>query len=63
MKFDDMVPSPDEIEVLSLEEFSFAIPDVIEGTTMPLDDEFGDPPSRNPLPKSVSPPQHRSKVG
>ena len=30
---------------------------------MPLDDDLRDPPSRNPLPKSVSPPQHRCKVG
>ena len=63
MKFDDIVPSPDEIEALYLEEFSFAIPDIIEGNTMTSDDDLGDPPSRNPLPKSVSPPQHRCKVG
>ena len=63
IKFDDMVPLPDEIEALSLKEFSFAILDVIEGPIMPSDDDFEDPPSRNPLPKVVSPSQHRSKFG
>ena len=63
MKFDDIVPSLDEIETFSLEDFSVAIPDVVEDTAMPLDDDYGDPLGRNPLPKAVSPPQHRSKVG
>ena len=52
MKFDDMVPSQDEIEALFLEDFSFAIHVVIEGTVMPSDDDLGDPPSKNPHPKS-----------
>ena len=63
MKFHDMVPLSDEIEALSLEEFSFTIPDVIKGHGMPSNDDFEDPPSRNPVPKAVSPPQHRSKFG
>ena len=63
MKFDDMVHFPDEIEALSLEEFSFTILDLIEGTGMPSDDDFRDPPSRNPLPKAVLPLQDRSKFG
>ena len=63
MKFDDIVLSPNELQALFLEEFSFAIPNVIEGLGMPSDDDFGDPPSTTPVPKAVSPPQHRSKFG
>ena len=53
----------DEIEAFSLEQFYFSTLDVIEGTVAPSDDDFGIPSSRNPLPKAVSPTQHRSKVG
>ena len=55
-----MVPSLDEIKALSLEELSFDILDVIKGSGMPLDDDFKDPPSRNLVPKVVSPPKHSS---
>ena len=46
-----------------MEQFYFPAPDVIEGTAATLHDDFRIPSSRNPLPKVVSPTQHRSKVG
>ena len=58
-----MIPSSNEIEAFSLEQFYFLTPDVLEGTVAPSDDDFGIPSSRNPLPKAVSPTLHRSKVG
>ena len=63
MKFDNMVSLQDEIDAHSLEKFSFAIPDVIEDPDISSDDDFEDPPGWNHVPKTVSPPQHRSKFG
>ena len=58
-----MVPSSAEIEAFSLEQFYFPTPDVVEGTGVASDDDVGIPSSRDPLPKAVSPTQHKSKVG
>ena len=58
-----MVPSPAEIEAFSLEQFYFPTLDVVEDTAIVSDDDVGIPSSRDPLPKAVSPTQHRSKVG
>ena len=58
-----MVPILEEIETLSLDEFSFSTPDAGEVSYIPLDDDFQDPPSRPPIPKPTSSSLHRTKVG
>ena len=63
MEFGDMVPSTNKIEAFSLEQFYFPTPNVVEGTVAPSEDGFEISSSRNPLPKTVSPAQHSSKVG
>ena len=58
-----MVPIPEEIEALSLEEFSFSILNVLEDSSMPSNDDFEHPPSRTLIPKPISSLVHMSKVG
>ena len=58
-----MVPSRAEIEAFSLEQFYFPTPDIVEGTGIASDDDVGIPSSRDPLPKAVSPTQHKNNVG
>ena len=56
MKFDE------EVETLSLEEFSFDNSVDVDESNVPSDDDFVDPPRRRPIRKAVSPSVHRSKV-
>ena len=58
-----MVPMLKELEALFLEEFSFSTPDVVEVSSMPLDDDFQDLSSRLHIPKPVSTSLHKTKVG
>ena len=55
-----MVPSPEEIEALSLNELLFSTPDAGEVSSMPSDDDFQDPPSRPPIPKPASSSFHKT---
>ena len=55
LKFDDLVPTSEEVEALSLEEFSFNNLGDVDESDVPSDDDFVDPPSRHLSLKTVSP--------
>ena len=63
LKFDDLIPTSEEIETLLLEKFLFTNLGDVEESVVRSDDDFKDPPSRPPIPKEVSPSVHKSKVG
>ena len=46
LKFDDLVPTSEEVEALSLEEFSFNNSGDVEESDVQSDDDFEDSPSR-----------------
>ena len=62
LKFDDIVPTSEEVEALSLEKFSFDNSVDIDESNVPSDDGFVDLPTRRHITKAVSPSVYRSKV-
>ena len=46
-----------------MEEFSFTNSGDVDQSSVRLDDDFEDPPSRPSIPKAVSPSVHKRKVG
>ena len=63
MQFHNIVPTLEEIEAPSLEDFLFNNVYDIRETVVQSDDDFDDPPSRTPIPKVVTQSVHKTKVG